>query len=101
MIEPVKRHKLSSKKLNTSDLEYILKKVVQKRHIEITNTLQSKFPDRKWIKSFELIELLSIAKGRIDLMRKSDLLVGVKDANIYYYTVESIKEVIEKYKPKG
>lgn len=101
MKKPTKVHNLSSNKLNTIDLEYILRKVVQKRHIEITNTLQAKFSNRKWIKSYELLELLSIAKGRIEQMRKSELLVGEKDANIYYYTIESIKEVIEKYRPKN
>ena len=45
----------------------------------------------------ELVSLLPIASYRIGVMRKNNLIVGDLHGGSYYYTMESIKEMIEKY----
>lgn len=79
------------------DLEYILKKTIQKRHKVILKTLETEFINRKWMKTNELISLLSIASYRIGVMRQNNLIVGELHGGSYYYTMQSIKELIEKY----
>lgn len=85
-------------KLKTNDLEYILKKTIQKRQKVILKTLQTEFVNRKWMKTGELVSLLSIASYRIGLMRQNNLIVGEVHGGSFYYTMQSIKELIEKYK---
>lgn len=55
-------------------------------------------PRKRWLKSFEVRELLGVGHGTLHRMRTNGQLPYTPIGGVFYYDVEDVQRMIEKYK---
>lgn len=53
-------------------------------------------PTKKWLKSFEVRELLGISQGTLQNLRSNGTLAYTKIGGVMFYDIENIKKMLEK-----
>ncbi|BAX82384.1 helix-turn-helix domain-containing protein [Labilibaculum antarcticum] len=53
-------------------------------------------PAKKWLKSYEVRELLGISTGTLQTMRSNGTLAYTKIGGVMFYNFEDIKKMLEK-----
>ncbi|MDQ2178579.1 helix-turn-helix domain-containing protein [Marinifilum sp. D714] len=62
---------------------------------KMLNELQA-HPSKKWLKSYEVRELLGISQGTLQNLRSNGTLVYTKIGGVMFYDIEDIKKMLEK-----
>lgn len=63
---------------------------------EIKLVLVPKTYNRKWIKSFEVMEMLNLSKGKLQTLRKNGTLRYTRINRLIYYDMDDIQNLLEK-----
>jgi hypothetical protein len=90
-----KRTELEKRKYK--ELVFVLQRALQKKKAAIERIISMEYPNRKWLKTSELLKLLPIPAIRITQMRKFGIIEGLLQSGAYYYTVESLKTMLNDY----
>lgn len=79
------------------ELEMLLTEKLEKYYQKIVDALQgANLSQRKWLKAAELKKLLPLSDYRIAEMRTKGLLDFQKIGGTYYYTVDSIRKLLNE-----
>jgi hypothetical protein len=79
------------------ELEQLLSEKLGKYYLKIVGALDSaEFSKRKWLKFLELRRLLPLSDYRYTEIRMRGLLDFEKVGRTYYYTIESIRRLLEE-----
>ncbi len=96
-MENQNKKKSEREKRKRKELAYVLERLFQKQKGNIKSIMLVDYPNRKWLKTGELLKLLQVPIERITQMRKFGFIIGQLQSGAYYYSVESISKLIEEY----
>lgn len=77
-----------------SDLENLKKEILTE--IKKMLTGQREDPERRWLKSKEIQQLLGISPGTLQTLRNRAMIPFTRLGGVIFYNLEEVKKVLEK-----